>query len=837
MNIRKRDGRIEDFKSEKITKAIAKAFKSLGENISENNLEIITKKVVELINNETPTVEEIQDLVERVLMELNYFEVAKNYILYRSSRKEKRESRDAIVAQFETFDLRVTLKGIERDFSEPYYDLSILNNKFKSFLHGELNDTQKIRLLIKAATELTSMEAPKWEYIAARVYLAQFNANIKARMKELKITSFYEKVKYLVEHELYCEDLITHYTKEEIEECEKFINKNNDKLISYSSFELLIKRYLVKNRDNVVLETPQEMFLAIAMHLSMNDENKLYWVKRIYDSISKLEFTLATPTISNARKPFHQLSSCFIDTVDDSLDGIFRSTTNFAKVSKLGGGMGLYLGKVRANGSTIRGFKGAAGGVIRWVRIINDVAVAVDQLGVRSGAVACYLDVWHKDLPEFLQIRTNNGDDRMKAHDVFPAICYPSYFWRLARDNMNAIWYLMDPKEISDVKGYNLEDYFGDEWENKYIDCAYDDRIHKRPIPIKEIIRLIIKSSVETGTPFAFNRDLVNAANPNKHKGIIYCSNLCTEIAQNTSSIEAMGTEIVKTKDGDEVIVEKTKAGDFVVCNLASLCLGNFDVDDAKKLEEVIETAVHALDNVININLYPLDYAEITSKKYRAIGLGVSGYHHLLAKKHINWESEEHLVYADQLFENINYFAIKASNELAKKKGKYAYFDGSDWDNGNYFTQRGYTTPRWNELKDSVHEYGMRNGYLLAVAPTASTSIIAGTTAGTDPVMKKFFYEEKKGEMIPRVAPEIDLSNSIYYKNAHEIDQSWSVKAAGIRQRHIDQAQSVNLYITNDYTMRQILNLYIEAFECGVKTIYYVRSKSLEVEECEGCAS
>ena len=837
MNIRKRDGRIEDFKSEKITKAIAKAFKSLGENISETNLEIITKKVVELINDETPTVEEIQDLVERVLMELNYFEVAKNYILYRSSRKEKRESRDAIVAQFETFDLRVTLKGIERDFSEAYYDLSILNNKFKSFLHGELNDTQKIRLLIKAATELTSMEAPKWEYIAARVYLAQFNANIKARMKELKITSFYEKVKYLVEHELYCEDLITHYTKEEIEECEKFINKNNDKLISYSSFELLIKRYLVKNRDNVVLETPQEMFLAIAMHLSMNDENKLYWVKRIYDSISKLEFTLATPTISNARKPFHQLSSCFIDTVDDSLDGIFRSTTNFAKVSKLGGGMGLYLGKVRANGSTIRGFKGAAGGVIRWVRIINDVAVAVDQLGVRSGAVACYLDVWHKDLPEFLQIRTNNGDDRMKAHDVFPAICYPSYFWRLARDNMNAIWYLMDPKEISDVKGYNLEDYFGDEWENKYIDCAYDDRIHKRPIPIKEIIRLIIKSSVETGTPFAFNRDLVNSANPNKHKGIIYCSNLCTEIAQNTSSIEAMGTEIVKTKDGDDVIVEKTKAGDFVVCNLDSLCLGNFDVDDSKKLEEVIETAVHALDNVININLYPLDYAEITSKKYRAIGLGVSGYHHLLAKKHINWESEEHLVYADQLFENINYFAIKASNELAKKKGKYAYFDGSDWDNGNYFTQRGYTTSRWNELKDSVHEYGMRNGYLLAVAPTASTSIIAGTTAGTDPVMKKFFYEEKKGEMIPRVAPEIDLSNSIYYKNAHEIDQSWSVKAAGIRQRHIDQAQSVNLYITNDYTMRQILNLYIEAFECGVKTIYYVRSKSLEVEECEGCAS
>lgn len=838
MNIRKRDGRIEDFKSEKITKAISKAFKSISQTVSEEELEKITFKVIELLkNNETPSVEEIQDLVERVLMELNYFEVAKTYILYRNLRKEKRESRDAITKELTSVDLRVILKGIERDYPESKYDLSILLNKYKSFAHGDLTDVQKIKLLIKASTELTSMEAPKWEYIAARIYFAQFLSNIKIRMKELKITSFYEKVRYFVENDLYTRDLLTHYTEDEINECEKFINRNRNKLISYSSLELLLKRYLVKSRDNVVLETPQEMFLAIAMHIAMNDQDKLYWVKRIYDSISKFEFTLATPTISNARKPFHQLSSCFIDTVDDSLNGIFRSTTNFAKVSKLGGGMGLYLGKVRANGSTIRGFKGAAGGVIRWVRIINDVAVAVDQLGVRSGAVACYLDVWHKDLPEFLQIRTNNGDDRMKAHDVFPAICYPSYFWRLARDNINSIWYLMDPKEIFDVKGYHLEDYFGDERENRYIDCAHDNRIHKREIPVKEIVRLIIKSSVETGTPFAFNRDIVNETNPNKHKGIIYCSNLCTEIAQNTSAIEEYPTEIVKTKEGDDVVVEKTKVGDFVVCNLASLCLGNFDCEDNKKLEEVVETAVHALDNVIDINLYPLDYAEITSKKYRAIGLGVSGYHHLLAKKHIDWESHEHLIFADQLFENINYFAIKASNKLAKERGKYDYFVGSDWDNGNYFAIRQYESARWKELKESVHNFGIRNGYLLAVAPTSSTSIIAGTTAGVDPIMKKFFYEEKKGEMIPRVAPEIDLENIFYYKNAHDIDQSWSIKASGIRQRHIDQAQSVNLYITNDYSMRQILNLYIEAFENGVKTIYYVRSKSLEVEECEGCAS
>ena len=612
--------------------------------------------------------------------------------------------------------------------------------------------------------------------------------------------------------------------------------KTRDKLLNYASFELILKRYLAKNHDGVVLESIQEMFLAISMHLAMNESDKLYWVKRYYDSLSKLEFTLATPTLGNARKPFHQLSSCFIDTVEDSLDGIFKSITNFATVSKYGGGMGLYFGKVRANGSTIRGYKGAAGGIIRWIRIVNDVAVAVDQLGVRSGAVACYLDVWHKDLPEFLQIRTNNGDDRMKAHDVFPGICYPNYFWKLARDNINAIWHLMDPREIFEVKGYHLEDYFGLDWENRYFDCINDERISKREIPVKEIIRLIIKSLVETGTPFAFNRDLVNEDNPNKHQGIIYCSNLCTEIAQNTSTIGDIKKKIVHTKDGD-VIVEESKAGDFVVCNLASLCLGNFNVDDKEELKRVIDTAVRALDSVIDINLYPVEYSEVTSKKYRAIGLGVSGYNHLLAKKKIYWESEEHLNYVDRLFEDINYYAISASNELAKEKGCYSLFKGSDWENRTYFTRRNYINDRWTELAHNVKEYGLRNGYLLAIAPTSSTSIIAGTTAGIDPILKEFFYEEKKGEMIPRVAPEINGTNNVFYKPAHMIDQTWSIKAAGVRQKHIDQAQSLNIYITTDFTMRQILELYIKAWENGVKTIYYVRSKSLEVEECEGCAS
>ena len=310
------------------------------------------------------------------------------------------------------------------------------------------------------------------------------------------------------------------------------------------------------------------------MHLAIPEvkSKRIEWAKRFYDVLSSLKATMATPTMSNARKPFYQLSSCFIDTVDDSLNGIYKSLDNFANVSKFGGGMGIYIGKVRALESSIRGFKGAAGGVIPWIKLFNDTAIAVDQLGVRNGSVAIWLDAWHKDIPEFLQIRTNNGDDRKKAHDVFPGLCYPNLFWRLAEEDIDANWYMMCPHEIKVVKGYSLEDFYGEEWEEKYYECVNDDRISKRVMSVKDIVRLIIKSAAETGTPFAFYRDTVNKMNPNKHKGIIYSSNLCTEIMQNMSAMEIQQKEVFD-KNGDKIVIEKTKAGDFVVCNLSSIAV------------------------------------------------------------------------------------------------------------------------------------------------------------------------------------------------------------------------------------------------------------------------
>lgn len=750
---------------------------------------------------------------------------------------DKTSKVDRLAYYIDTPELRRVFDEIGKEWDSSIYSLNQLFDKFMTFFKEEMTPDERLTALVQAAVELTTQEAPGWELISARIDMILFETKLKAELTKHNIMNFYEKILFLTGEGLYGDYILKHYSKEELNRYESYLDNTRNHLFTYSGLELVVNRYVIRSRENVPLETPQEMFLGIAMHLAMLEkQDRDGWVKRFYDMLSTLKVTMATPTLSNARKPYHQLSSCFIDTVPDSLDGIYRSIDSFAKISKFGGGMGLYFGKVRAAGSTIRGFKGAAGGVIRWIKLANDTAVAVDQLGVRQGAVAVYLDVWHKDLPEFLMLKTNNGDDRMKAHDVFPAICYPDLFWRKAKEDIEGDWYLMCPHEVLTVKGWALEDSYGPKWEERYLDCVNDSRIHKRVIPIKDIIRLVLKSAVETGTPFTFNRDAVNEANPNSHKGMIYCSNLCTEIAQNMSGVEQVEQKI-QTVDGETVVVTVTKPGDFVVCNLASLSLGNIDVNKKEEITELTRSVVRALDNVIDLNFFPVPYAKINNERYRPIGLGVSGYHHMLANNKIAWESEEHLSFADEVFETINYAAIEASCDLAREKGRYGFFEGSDWQSGTYFKKRGYDSPRWKTLKEKVKNFGMRNGWLIAVAPTSSTSIIAGTTAGLDPIMSRYYLEEKKNGLVKRVAPGLSNDTFWFYKNAHYLDQKWSVKAAGVRQRHVDQAQSMNLYITNDYTLRQVLELYLLAWESGVKTIYYIRSKSLEVEDCEACSS
>ena len=839
MDITKRNGEIEVYDNNKISIAIKKSFISTGKEVSDSEIAGMVSEVEQFItdNPELRTVEDIQNRVEKCLMAHGHYDEAKNYILFRYQRNEQRQAINYIAWAADDRKLADVLQSVAREYRERSYSMVTLQEKFSSFSKPGMSQKDAIDALIKAAVELTTPEAPSWEMISARILSYRSEKNISRLEEEMGLRTFYRKLKYMTEEGLYGDYILQNYSEEEINEAATFIDPERNKLLNYSGLDLLLKRYVIKNYSGKVIERVQEMFLGIALHLAMPEkEDRLMWVRRIYDLLSKLEVTMATPTLSNSRKPSHQLSSCFIDTVPDSLDGIYRSLDNFSQVSKFGGGMGMYFGKVRATGGNIRGFKGVAGGVIRWMRLVNDTAVAVDQLGMRQGAVAVYLDVWHKDLPEFLQLRTNNGDDRMKAHDIFPAICYPDLFWKMAEEDINQSWSLFCPNEIMRIKGYCLEDCYGEEWERKYLDCVNDQRLSRRVISIKDIIRLVLRSAVETGTPFTFNRDTVNRANPNAHKGMIYCSNLCTEIAQNMAPIETVSKEI-ETKDGDTIVVTTTRPGEFVVCNLASLSLGRLPLEDEEQMQEKVATVVRALDNVINLNFYPVPYAQITNQRYRSIGLGISGYHHALAKRRIKWESEEHLEFMDKVFETINRAAILASSNLAKEKGSYQFFEGSDWQTGAYFDKRGYDSAEWQDVRKTVALQGMRNAYLLAVAPTSSTSIIAGTTAGLDPIMKRFFLEEKKGSMLPRVAPELSDETYWMYKSAYLINQKWSMRASGVRQRHIDQAQSMNLYITNDFTMRQILDLYLLAWKEGVKTIYYVRSKSLEVEECESCSS
>lgn len=402
-------------------------------------------------------------------------------------------------------------------------------------------------------------------------------------------------------------------------------------------------------------------------------------------------------------------------------------------------------------------------------------------------------------------------------------------------------YYLMCPHEIRRVMGWSLEDYYDEEndgegeFTRRYWQCVDHPDLPKEEVNAVDLLKAIIKSDTETGTPFQFFRDTVNRMNPNKHAGMIYSSNLCMEINQNMSPHQPAVYQKIKSSGGEVIITEKRHPGDFVVCNLGSLNLGRVHTEES--IARVVPVIVRMLDNVITVNHLPVKEAEITNARYRAIGLGSFGYHHMLALSGIPWESEEHLNKADELYERINHYAIKTSCELAREKGAYPLFEGSEWQSGAYFEQRGYKSESWRELAREVAEHGMRNGYLLAVAPNGSSSQYGGSTQSIDPVYAKFYLDEKKNAVIPIIAPDLNQDTFWLYKEAHTIDQAWSIRACAARQRHIDQSQSFNLYIHPVTKAAEIAQLYLQAWESGVKTLYYTRSRSTEVDDCVSCSS
>jgi ribonucleoside-diphosphate reductase alpha chain len=731
------------------------------------------------------------------------------------------------------------------------------------------------KTLIKTAVDKIDIDRPNWTFVAARLFLYDLYHKVNG------FTGYGSFSEYLERGEKEGRLALGLKEKYDLKDLEAHIKPERDLQFNYLGIKTLHDRYLIKNRQGRPIELPQHMFMAIAMFLAQNELNSQDWAKKFYDVVSKFEVMLATPTLSNARTTRHQLSSCYIGSTPDNIEGIFDSYKEMSLLSKFGGGIGWDWNLVRSMGGMIDGHKNAAGGVIPFLKITNDIAVAVDQLGTRKGAIAVYLEPWHMDISDFLDLKKNSGEERRRAHELFPALWINDLFMR--RIEENAIWTLFDPAETAD-----LCEVYGEEFEKRY--CAYEqnEAIAKEHIPAKELWKKILTSYFESGSPFLCFKDNANKANPNDHTGLIRSSNLCTEIFQNTApnhykikivyNDQTTDTheehELIKVDSGitkqakkitaldsingkDIFIVEKEMIeGKTAVCNLASVNLSK--INTKEDIERTVPIAIRMLDNVIDLNFYPHAKVKHTNLKSRAIGLGVMGEAQMLAEQRIAWGSYEHFTKIDEVMEAVSYHAISASSNLAIEKGTYPEFAGSKWSRGIFpidtaneeakrLVERGGLfdfTFDWEGLRDKVKKNGMRNGYLMAIAPTSSISILVGTTQTIEPVYKRKWFEENLSGMIPVVVPNLSPDTWNFYTPAYDLDQRLLIQAGAIRQKWIDQGQSLNIFITLDKASGKYLNdIYMLGWKLGVKSTYYLRSQSpenkLEVAdrsiECEGC--
>ncbi|NPA82730.1 MAG: ribonucleoside-diphosphate reductase subunit alpha, partial [Epsilonproteobacteria bacterium] len=535
--------------------------------------------------------------------------------------------------------------------------------------------------LIKTAVDKIDVDRPNWTFVAARLFLYDLYHKVAG------FTGYPSLREYIERGEREGRIIPGLKEKYDLEDLDKYIDPKRDLQFTYLGIKTLYDRYLLKDKENNPIELPQHMFMAIAMFLAQNEFNPQDWAKKFYDVISRFEVMLATPTLSNARTTRHQLSSCYIGSTPDNIEGIFDGYKEMALLSKYGGGIGWDWSKVRGMGSSIDGHKNAAGGIIPFLKITNDIAIAVDQLGTRKGAIAVYIEPWHIDVLDFLDLKKNSGEERRRAHDLFPALWINDLFMkRLLNDE---IWTLFDPLDTPD-----LTDLHGEEFEKRYTEYENNPNIVQEKIRAKELWKKILTSYFETGNPFLCWKDNANKVNPNSHRGIIRSSNLCTEIFQNTKpnhykvkvtfedgsfklyeeeeDVEVGGGIIKKAKkitsldtiENKKVfIVEKEGFdGETAVCNLASVNLSK--INKKEDIERVVPIAIRMLDNVIDLNFYPLAKVKKTNQNTRAIGLGVMGEAQMLAENHIMWGSDDHFRKIDEIMEMISYNAINASSNL-----------------------------------------------------------------------------------------------------------------------------------------------------------------------------
>ena len=878
LRVIKRNGKVVAFEDDKIKVAITKAFLATESGNAAASERIhkkvnqLTNNVVEIFKRRMPSggtlhIEEIQDQVELQLMRSEELDVAKSYILYRAERTQERTKEKLDIDLPDTPAINVTksdgslvpldvqkVASLINDACNELEEVSVnevLDEALKNLYDGVSISDMRTSLVMSARTKVE--KEPNYSFVTARILMDQIRSEALNFLGVAEESTYQEMEKhYPAAFKAYIDkgielDILNPELREfDIEKIANAIDHTRDNQFTYLGLQTLYDRYFI-HCDNVRYELPQVFFMRVSMGLALEEENREERAIEFYKLLSSFDYMSSTPTLFNSGTKRPQLSSCYLTTIPDDLDGIFSAMKDNALLSKWAGGLGNDWTPVRAMNSYIKGTNGKSQGVVPFLKVANDTAVAVNQGGKRKGAMCGYLETWHLDIEEFLELRKNTGDERRRTHDMNTANWVPDLFMKRVEQNKN--WTLFSPGEAPD-----LHDLVGKAFEDKYEE--YEEKAERgemgqhKSVSAKELWRKMLTMLFETGHPWITFKDSCNLRSPQQHAGVIHSSNLCTEITLNTSA-----------------------ENEIAVCNLGSVNLANHMKDgalDEEKIKNTVSTAIRMLDNVININYYSVDTAKNSNFKHRPIGLGLMGFQDALYLQDISYCSEEAIEFADKSMELISYNAIHASTELAKERGAYESFEGSLWNKGilpkdsieilaenrgsEYLNVDRSETLDWESLRKKVIKDGMRNSNVMAIAPTATISNITGVTQSIEPTYQNLYVKSNlSGEFtivnphLVRKLKELDLWDDVMindlkyfegslseisripdeikklFSTAFEVEPKYIVESASRRQKWIDHAQSLNLYIGNADGKKLDIT-YRMAWYSGLKTTYYLRS-------------
>lgn len=879
MRVIKRNGTVVSFEDSKISVAITKAFLAVEGGTAAASTRIhetvakLTAQVVGTFKRRMPSggtihIEDIQDQVELALMRAGEHLTARDYVIYRESRRQARVEKEALSPESQAAAGAINVVGadgnakpldIERIrtiVAEACMDLSdvseaaIIDEALKNLYDGVTEHELSTSLVITARTMIE--QEPNYSSAAARLLLDNLRAeglsflNVADSATQSDMETYYpQALKSFISRGIELELLAPNLAEYDLDRLGDAILPERDLQFSYLGLQTLYDRYFIHSND-VRFELPQLFFMRVAMGLATREDDKNARAIEFYQLLSSFDYMSSTPTLFNSGTLRPQLSSCYLTTVPDDLYGIYGAIQDNAMLSKFAGGLGNDWTPVRALGAYIKGTNGKSQGIVPFLKVVNDTAVAVNQGGKRKGAVCAYLETWHMDIEEFVELRKNTGDDRRRTHDMNTANWVPDLFMKRVFEDGD--WTLFSPNDVPD-----LHDLYGTAFEERYNHYEAQARsgelkFHKT-LKAQALWRKMLGMIFETGHPWITFKDPCNIRSPQQHCGVVHSSNLCTEITLNTSK--------------DEI----------AVCNLGSVNLpqhienGTLNIE---KLRKTVTTAIRMLDNVIDINYYSVETSENSNMKHRPIGLGLMGFQDALYKVDVSYASDQAVEFADQTMEAISYFAISASTSLAAERGTYASYEGSLWSQGvfpidslamlveqrgaDYISVNQDSTMDWDALRETVSQQGMRNSNVMAIAPTATIANITGVSQSIEPTYQNLYVKSNLSGEFTVVNPylvrdlkehglwdQVMVNDLKYYdgsvqaidripadlkakySTAFEIEPRWLVDSASRRQKWIDQAQSLNLYI-NNASGKKLDVTYRMAWFSGLKTTYYLRS-------------